>query len=167
MKDTMKLVSKTASKVFKGKRDSVKRKGVAEICTIGSDGKTKQRTIVENLVTEVGDAHVADQMAEQDEAAMGWMGFGTGTGQDANDTTLATETDRNALTTGPTQGAGAQDNDVVYVGQITGVTGTFTEAGIFNNASIDTGTMFTYTTFSHTLSTLDTLQITWTVSFGD
>ncbi len=167
MRDEAKIGDKAVIDIMKGIRDEVIGRGVAEILTIGPDGKVKQKTVVHNQVLLVGDAHVADQMSDAGEAAMGWMAFGTTSGGKTEaDTVLENETNRGALDSGPTQGIGANDNDVVYVGSLTGVALTMVEAGLFNNAVADTGTMLCYTEFSHVLTAPDTLQITWTVSFG-
>ncbi len=77
--------------------------------------RLKDERIVHNLITELGDAHVADQMSDSGEAALGFMAVGTGSGQTTASTGLAVSLDRNALTS-TTQGAGAADNDVVFVG---------------------------------------------------
>lgn len=125
------------------------------------NGHLKSVQYVKNTVTALGDAHVADQMSDGGNAAMSHMAVGTGTG---GTTTLNAENTRVALTS-TTQGTGASDNDVVYVASFTGITGTITEAGIFNDASA--GTMFVYNeSLSQLLGASDTLQITWTVTFG-
>lgn len=153
--------------IKKGIKEDFFSRGKAVIRTINKDGEITQETIVENQVTLVGDAHVADQMSDGGEAAMSHMAWGTTSGGKTEaSTTLEVETNRGAFDSGPTQGAGADDNDVVYVGSLTGVALTMVEAGIFNNAVADTGTMLCYTEFSHALTAPDTLQITWTASFG-
>lgn len=119
-----------------------------------------------NTVTELGDAHVADAMSDQGEGALGFMAVGTGSGQTSASTGLAVALDINALTS-TTQGAGAADNDVVYIGDWAAGdgTGAITEAGIFlasNNTSMNY-----YDDFSAVNKAAgDTLQITWTVTFG-
>lgn len=114
-----------------------------------------------NTVTALGDAHVADQLSDQGNAAMSHMAVGTGTG---GTTTLNTETTRVALDS-TTQGTGGNDNDVIYVATFTGISATITEAGVFNDVSA--GTMFIYNaSLSQLLTSGDTLEITWTVTFG-
>jgi len=141
-------------------------KGKVEIELRGSDGKVKEHRVLENLITEVGDAHVADQMSDQGEAQMSHMAVGTGSGQTASSTTLATELDRNALDS-LTQGAAGDDNDVIYVASWAAgdATGAITEAGIFNAGAA--GTMLAYRDFAViNKGAADTLQITWTLTFG-
>ena len=131
-------------------------------------GALKELREIDNVFTDVGDAHVADQMASTPgEANMSHMAIGTKTTTlTAGDTDLGTELDRNALTSF-TQGTGANDNKVVYVGDWIAAdgTGAITEAGIFNSSSA--GTMLCAQTFSViNKGASDTLQITWTVTFG-
>lgn len=137
--------------------------GRAEIELFGPDGHLKEHRLISNTVTALGDAHVADRMSDVGETAMGWMAVGTGT---PTATALQTELDRNALTS-KTQGAGGDDNDVIYVGDWAAGdgTGALTEAGIFNAAAV--GTMFVSASFAAiNKGALDTLKITWTVTFG-
>ena len=145
------------------------RAGINGLCHIelfGPDGKLKEERIIHNTVTELGDAHVADQMSDSGEAALGYMAIGTGSGQGAADVGLAVSLDRNALTS-TTQGAAGDDNDVIYVGDwIAGDgTGAITEAGILlgdNNTSMNYYADFGVVT----KGAADTLQITWTVTHG-
>ncbi len=128
------------------------------------NGKLKAERWIHNTVTALGDAHVADQMSDQGDAAMGWMAVGTGT---PSATALGTELDRNALTS-KTQGTGGDDNDVIYVGTWAAGdgTGAITEAGIFNLVTLG-GTMFVSASFAViNKGAGDTFVITWTVTFG-
>lgn len=132
------------------------------------NGLVKAMREIDNVFTDAGDAHVADQMeSSPDEDAMSHMAVGTSTTTlTAGDTTLGGETDRNALTSF-TQGAGGDDNKVVYVGDWAAgdATAAITEAGIFNSST--GGTMLCASTFSViNKGASDTLQISWTVTFG-
>lgn len=136
----------------------------------GEDGLIKELREFDNVFTDVGDAHVADQMASTPgESAMSDMAVGTVTTTlTAGDTQLGGELDRNTLTSF-TQGAGADDNKVVYVGDWAAGdgTGAITEAGIMNSHTADSGTLLCAQTFSViNKGASDTLQITWTVTFG-
>jgi len=135
----------------------------------GLDGTIKAERRAHNLVTDVGCAHIADQLASsQDEAAMSHMAIGTGSAAAAaGDTTLATELDRNALDSF-TQGAGGDDHKVVYVASWAAGdgTGALVEAGIFNAASA--GTLLARVVFSViNKGAADTLEITWTLTIAD
>ncbi len=141
-------------------------KGVMTLTLRDSKGRIKEQRRVENTITELMDAHVADQMSDSGDAAIGFMAVGTGTGQTSASTGLAVSLDRNALTSTTQQGAG-DDNDVIYVGDWAAGdgTGSITEAGIF--LSDNNTTMMTYASFAVvTKAAGDTLQINWTVTFG-
>jgi len=136
----------------------------------GEDGKIKELREFDNVFTDVGDAHVADQMASTPgEDVISDMSVGTVTTTlTAGDTQLGGEDDRNTLTSF-TQGAGGDDNKVVYIGDWAAgdATAAITEAGIFNAHTADSGTMLCAQTFSViNKGAADTLQITWTVTFG-
>jgi hypothetical protein len=133
-------------------------------------GRVKELRDFDNVFTDVGDAHVADQMASTPgEDPMSDMAIGTSAVElTAGDTQLGGELDRNTLTSF-TQGAGGDDNKVVYVGDWAAGdgTGAITEAGIFNSHTADSGTLLCAQTFSViNKGASDTLQITWTVTFG-
>ncbi len=147
-------------------KDKFGIKGHMHLELRGPDGKLKEVRDHHNTVTELGDAHVADAMSDKGEGALGFMGVGTGSGQTSASTGLATLLDRNALTS-TTQGTGDNDNDVVFVaswGAGEGM-GNLTEVGIFlsdNNTSMNY-----YASFAALpKGALDTLQISWTVSYG-
>lgn len=130
-------------------------------------GLIKDLRDFDNVFTDVGDAHVADQMASTPgEDPMSDMAIGTVTTTlTAGDTQLGGELDRNTLTSF-TQGTGGDDNKVVYVGDWAAAdgTGAITEAGIFNSHTADSGTMLCAQTFSViNKGASDTLQITLTL----
>jgi len=131
-------------------------------------GTLKALREIDNVFTDLGDAHVADRMSQTpSDAAMGYMAVGTiTTTLTAGDTDLGGETDRNALTSWA-HGVGGADNTVIYIGDwaAADATAALTEAGIFNHTA--TGTMLCAQTFSViNKGASDTLQITWTVTFG-
>jgi hypothetical protein len=141
-------------------------KGLCHLTLRGPDGAIKEERIIHNTVTELGDAHVADRMSDLGEAALGYMAVGKGSGQTAASVGLATNVDRNALTS-TTQGIGAADNDVIYVGTWLPADGTeaLTEAGIL---LADNNTSMNYYADFAVVNKLaaDTMVITWTVQFG-
>ena len=128
--------------------------------------RVKETRDIYNTITELMDAHVADQMSDQGQAAIGYMSVGTGTGQTSASTGMATSLDRNALTS-TTQGAAGDDNDVIYVGTWAAAdgTGAITEAGIMQ--ADDDASLMTYADFAViNKGAADSLVITWTVTFG-
>jgi len=141
-------------------------KGRVHLQLFGADGKLKEERLIENTITELMDAQVADQMSDQGDAAIGYMAVGTGSGQTSASTGMAANLDRNALTS-TTQGAAGADNDVVYVGTWAAgdATGAITEAGILRLD--DDATLMTYADFAVVNKlAADSLVITWTVTFG-
>ena len=136
------------------------------------DGNAKIVVDKKNTFTDVGDAHVADQLSvSPGESAMGWMAISTSSAAFAvGSTTLTKELDRNALSGSyPEQGSGGNDNDVVYKSAWAAGdgTGAITEAGIFNSSVADAGSMLAASTFSViNKGASDTLTITWTVTCG-
>lgn len=145
----------------------MKISGEVTIILRGPDGRVKEREKTTNLVVTAGRNHIADQMAEQDQAAMSHMAIGTGTtAVDATDTALETELDRNALTS-TTQGSGADAHKVTYVGDWAAGdgTGAITEAGIFNSASA--GTMLCRSVFAvKNKGAGDTLTLSWVLTIS-
>lgn len=115
---------------------------------------------VDNLVVTAGKNYVADRM-KNNSTVMGYMAVGTGTtAAAASDTTLASESDRNALTS-----TTVTNNEVAYVG--TWAAGdasvAITEAGLFSASS--GGTMLARTVFSAVnKGASDSLTITWTIT---
>lgn len=115
---------------------------------------------VDNLVVTAGKNYVADRM-KNNSTVMGYMAVGTGTtAAAAGDTTLASESDRNALTS-----TTVTNNEVAYVG--TWAAGdasvAITEAGLFSASS--GGTMLARTVFSAVnKGASDSLTITWTIT---
>lgn len=149
-------------------KDNMSFKGKCHVQLFGPDGKLKDEEIVENTITQVGDAHVADQLSSSPgESAMSHMAIGTGTTAAATtDTALETELDRNALTSF-LQGTGGDDNDVIYIGDWAAGdgTGAITEAGILNASS--GGTLLCRAVFAvKNKLAADTLKITWTFTCG-
>jgi len=141
-------------------------KGVAHVQLFGPDGLLKEERIIENTITELMDAQVADQMSDATDAAIGYMAVGTGSGQTSASTGMATTLDRNALDS-TTQGAAGADNDVVYVCTWAAGdgTGAITEAGIMRLD--DDASLMTYADFAViNKGAADSAVITWTVTFG-
>ena len=142
-------------------------KGTCHIRLRGSDGKLKEERVIHNTITELFDAQVADQLADTPtDGQIGFMAVGTGTGQGSADVGLATQLDINALTS-TIQDVVGEDNDLIYIGDwaATDGTGALTEAGIFLTS--DNTSMMTVASFAViNKGAADTLEITWTITFG-
>jgi len=151
-------------------KEKLKVKGAVDLVLFDKNGRIKDSRFIPNTVMAVGDAYIADQLSDSSEAAMSHMAIGEDdTAPNATDTTLGTEIVRVALTS-TTQGTGADDNDVIYIGEFGADVGTgaICEAGIFNSAATDDGTMLCRTTFAViNKDSDDTLKITWTLTLGD
>ena len=86
------------------------------------------------------------------------MAVGTGTGQGVGDAALASKaSDEN---TNPTDGG----TSLECVASFTGITGTVTEAGLFDSTGCTDDMYFYDDGLSVALTSGDTLQITWTVN---
>mgnify|MGYP006970118052 FL=1 len=126
--------------------------------TIAVNDEIVQET--ENLVVTAGKNWVADRMNNTN-TVMTHMAVGTGTtAAAAGNTTLVTETDRNALTS-----TTVTNNAVAYVATWAAgdATAALTEAGIFDAAS--SGDMLARTVFSVVnKGAADSMTITWTIT---
>ena len=148
------------------KKSNLKIKGNVKLVLKDSTGAIKQVIEKPNTITELFDAHVADQLSDSGGAAIGYMGVGTGSGQGSSDTGLASSSANVALDS-TTQGAGAADNDVVFVATFPAGTATaaLTEAGIFQ--ADNNTTLMAYDDFDViNKGASDSLVITWTITFG-
>ena len=156
---------KVSCMIGKALKSGCSMKGHWKTTLFDKDGMVKERDEGDNQVTLIGDAFVADQLSDQAEAQMGWMAVGTTSGGKTEaSTTLEAENTRNALSSGPTQGAGAADDEVAFQGQFTGIDATLVEWGIFNAAAA--GVMLCYAEGSHVMTAPDTLQIDWTLTIS-
>ena len=126
--------------------------------TIAVNDEIVQET--ENLVVTAGKNWVADRMNNVN-TVMTHMAVGTGTtAAAAGNTTLVTETDRNALTS-----TTVTNNAVAYVATWAAgdATAALTEAGLFDAAS--SGDMLARTVFSVVnKGAADSMTITWTIT---
>jgi len=147
-------------------------KGKIEYTLYTEDGLVKDQGLIANTITTLMDAHVADQMSDSGDAAIGFIALGSGTGQTSASTDVANYVAASLIAlsgTGATQGAAGADNDVVYSGfWEAGVgTDTITEAGLFLGSATSRSDMMTYNDgLTVTKGASDTLKIDWTVTFG-
>ena len=127
--------------------------------TIAVNDEIVQET--KNLVVTAGKNFVASRMKDTTKAAMTHMAVGPGTtAAAAGNTTLVSETDRNALTS-----TTVTNNEIAYVATWAAgdATAALTEAGIFNASS--GGDMLCRTVFSVVnKGASDSMTITWTVT---
>lgn len=149
-------------------KDKQSIKGKLHVVLQDVNGNILKEQHIDNTITNLFDAHVADQMSDSGDAAIGFMATGSGTGQTASSSDLSNHVSTLALS-GTLQGTGGADNDVVYSGFWgAGVgTGSIREAGIFQASGTTRTTLMTYNdAISVNKGASDTLKIDWTLTFG-
>jgi hypothetical protein len=150
----------------------VMEEGIDSKCNVilelfGKDGKLKDTREIHNVDTTLAHAMVADQFDDSPSIAKpGWMEVGTGTGQDAADSTLAAyiSGSRTAITSATATAAA-----VVFVCTFAaGVgTGAITEAGLFNVVTQNTTDLILVSSFAAVNKAAgDSLVVTWTLTFS-
>lgn len=168
MKDSMMVKDEVSFQTGKGFMDGALLRGFMEISLFGPDGKLKAKREVHNTVTTLCHKMAADQLlASPAVAKPGWMEVGTGSGQTAASTTLATyiAASRTALDS-KTRGANAIITMICTMGAGVG-TGAITEAGVFNVVTQNTTDLLLYASFAAVnKGALDSLVITWTLTFA-
>lgn len=150
-----------------GLKDKYPIKGKLHLLLTGVDGKVKDVREYENTITVLQDATVADRMAGGTDALIDYTGIGTTSGGKTTASVQLEAQVARVQNDSNTQGAGADDNDVVHVSTFgAGVgTGAIVEAGLFTGAA-DT-TLMAYQEFSViNKGAGDTLTVTWTVTYG-
>jgi hypothetical protein len=143
--------------------DTVAVKGKLQINVIDENGNLKDQRKVDNLVVAVGKNYIASRMASNSATIMSHMAVGTSnTAATTSQTLLGGENGRVSL-----DSTTVTANAVSYIATFpagTG-TGTLTEAGIFNSATTDGGTMLCRTNFNDVnKASGDTIIITWNVT---
>lgn len=144
-------------------KENFKMVGNIELLLTDINGNVKAQKSIPNLVVMTGKEYVAQRMLSNNAAFMSHISVGSGTSSpNLSDTSLANEIARSAMTS-----ANSTSNTVTYVAPfLPGVgVGPITEAGIFNSATANSGTMLCRTTFPVVNKEAgDTLTITWNVS---
>ena len=135
----------------------------------GPDGQLKEERWAHNIIPTVGLNYIADRMTlSHGSTIMGYMAVGTSsTSPSAGDTQLGAEVAASRTALSSMTDFGAIVTHVATFGAGVG-TGGLQEAGIFNDATAGLGAMLARLTFAIVnKGALDTLQVTWTVTFGD
>jgi len=138
-------------------------RGLILIQLFGSDGKLKDERRVENIITNTGRQAIIDRLQGNTPAVCDYIAIGTGaTAAAAADTTLQTEVARAQGTL--SQPDAYTDRCVQTFAAGTG-TGTITEAGRLNAASV--GTLMGRQVFTGIVKTSsDSLQITYDFTYA-
>jgi len=124
------------------------------------DGRVKDQGHLVNQVQTLCKEIVVDALDTGTITAINWMAVGTGAGQNVAAAALSSKVSNEVLT------AQTQPTSVTLqnVTTFTAITGTVTEAGLFNVAACTSG-MQTYTdSLNVVMTSSDTLQLTWTIT---
>ena len=168
IKDGMTIKDEISMMAGKGFDGRIKMSGVMVAELFEPKGLLKARREVHNTVTTLAHKMAADQLlAAPALATPGWMEVGTGSGQGAGDSTLATYiAGSRTVLDSKTRGANAIITMVCTFAAGTG-TGAITEAGSFNVVTQNTTDLITYADFSViNKGADDSLVITWTLTFA-
>ena len=140
--------------------------GTCHVELFDETGQLKDERLIENLIVDVGKAAIPEQLlaAPSTHNKPTHMAIGTGsTAPAAGNTALGAEIDRNALSSKT-----RSTNVLTMVANWAAGDGTnaaIAEAGVFDAAS--TGNLYSRATFTAiNKGASDTLQITWTYTFG-
>lgn len=147
-------------------RDKQKIRGHIRLKLFDEYGNLKKEYEHQNTITDTMDDLVANMMDAADSPSIGWMAVGTVNG---GKTTASTQLEgliagsNNAL-----DSTVATNNDVVYVCTWAAGdgTGTIIEAGLFNVSACTSGMCAYDESMNIVKGAADTLEITWTVTFG-
>jgi len=140
--------------------------GEVKIKLINEYGIVIQTRHIDNLVTTIGKGHIAGLMSAIIPTAMSDIAVGTGTNtQTIADTSLQSEIGTRSTATK----TNTTPNVIVYVATFAAgnATGALSEAGIFNSATTNSGTMLARTTFpTVNKGSGDTIVVTWSITIS-
>ena len=149
-------------------KDKYPVKGYLKLVLTRENGQVKDIREIENTITVLHDATVADLMAGGTDDLIDYTGVGTDTGGKSTASTVLETQVARVQNDSNTQGAGAADNDVVHVSTFAAGTGTgaLVEAGLFTDAGAG-ATLHAYQDFAViNKGAGDTLTVTWTITYG-
>jgi hypothetical protein len=151
-------------------QEKVIAKGLVSFVLMDKDGNIKQEE-THNTIMDVGLAYIAQRTLLGTGTTMSHLAIGTSSANsgDSTQTVLGGEIARVAFTSA-TQVTTTVTNDTMqFVATFNAGTGTgaLVEAGIFNNATANTGTMLARTVFSVINKGVDdSLTITWKITIA-
>lgn len=147
-------------------KTQIESKGKLKLSLYNIDTKELVKEFTDNLVTNEGLDHYANQVSGVDlDDRVSHMAIGTGTGQTATDQILAAEVVRSAL--GDRRQGQTNQNTVIYEAYFSAGqgTGNITEAGLFNANT--GGVMVCYSDFTALDKQVNmALSVVWTVTFS-
>lgn len=166
-KSQMGMKDKIDISVGKGFKSLINITGnlVAEL--FDKNGKLKDRREVKNVDTALAHAMVANRISDTVTIAIpNWMELGTGSGQGAGDSVLATYIVDSRTVLDSSTAVAAVLTMICTFPAATG-TGAVTEAGTFNVVTQNTTDLITYASFSViNKGAGDSLVATWTITFS-
>lgn len=143
--------------------ENIKMTGSLNLLLVSPEGNVKVDASYKNLVVHTGKEYVAQRMTSNTTAIMTSIAVGSdGTSAGSGNTALLGEIDRETLTS-----ATVTSNTITYIATFLpgNGTGALQEAGIFNSATANSGTMLCRTTFPVVnKESGDTFTITWNVN---
>ena len=166
MNENIRVKDEMMVRADKGLIDGVLMTGHMQADLFDAFGNLKASREVHNTVTTLCHKMAADQLlASPAVDKPGWMELGTGTGQGASDTVLATYiADSRTALDSKTRGANAIITMICTFGAGVG-TGAVTEAGIFNVVTQNTTDLLCYSSFSVVNKAAgDSMVVTWTLT---
>lgn len=149
--------------------DPIEANGSLQIALYDENGNLKEQIEVPNLVVNAGLAFMAQRLIGVP-AVMSHMSIGdTVTAPAAANTILGNELGRVALTSSTNVTVTVANDSSQFVATFPAGTGTgaIVEAGLFNSATANAGTLLCRTVFAViNKGALDSMTITWTVKFS-
>lgn len=162
MDEMLGLTETMAMGVGKGMADAAQVRGHVKLERFGPAGNLLECVEIDNLVTTAGKAGAASRIASTPALpTWGWMAIGIGS---PAATLLGSENARVAFTSNT---AAANVTTAVATFNAGTGTGTITEAGTFDVVTANTVNMWTSAgSFTITKGALDSLAITWTLTYS-
>lgn len=152
------------------KSDIIIPKGKVAVILGDKYGNIKEVDFIDNLITDVGKASIADALRGTETNNQGiitYCALGTdATAPSASNTTLGSELFRKLISV-----RSVSDNVATFQTYFTTSegNGSLKEAGLFGDdatATVDTGTLFSHLAIDRTKTSNDTLTLSWDITIG-
>jgi len=168
MKDGMSMNDEVSFQAGKKQRDGISIGSNMSLALFGADGVLKEKREAHNTVTTLCHALCADIIEGSPSIIKpGWMEVGTGTGQGASDSILATYISGSRTALDSSSATAAVLTMICTMAAGVG-TGAITEAGVFNVVTQNTTDLLLVASFAAVNKGADdSLVITWTLTFAN
>ena len=170
MNESLGFKDRVAMGFGKGLPEGINFKGHMKVEVFGESGKLKDIREIDNTVTLAAKYGIMDQLLATPNGVgytskPGWMELGTGTGQTASSTTLATYISGSRTVLDSKTRASAVITMICTFPAGTGTNAAITEAGIFDVVTQNTAYLWTYASFGAIAKASgDSMVITWTLT---